>query len=98
MAPWRSTTTRYHHHGLAYLAQHISHTSASGPITAANIRAVGDQLNDMSMVEAAGLGVAMGNGSDDLKAAANFICGRYDEDGIVDVVNHIKAYNKNVRQ
>lgn len=39
--------------------------------TADNVMAIGDQGNDISMVTYAGLGVAMGNAADDLKAVAN---------------------------
>jgi Cof subfamily protein (haloacid dehalogenase superfamily) len=53
------------------------------------ICAVGDEQNDIPMVEACGLGVAMGNGSDALKARADWVCGRNDEDGLVEVVDHI---------
>lgn len=53
------------------------------------ICAVGDQLNDMPMVVGSGMGVAMGNGHEALKQAADWVCGRNDEDGIVEVVEHI---------
>ena len=39
--------------------------------TLANVMAVGDQDNDLPMITAAGLGVAMGNANDRVKAAAN---------------------------
>ncbi len=35
--------------------------------------AVGDNLNDLSMIEAAGLGVAVGNAVQPLKNAADFV-------------------------
>src|SRR5690554_1409269 len=47
--------------------------------------AIGDSYNDISMIEYAGLGVAMDNAKKDIKDVANFITTSNDEDGIVDV-------------
>ena len=44
--------------------------------------AFGDQENDISMIEAAGTGVAMGNGADRLKIVADFVTRSHDDDGI----------------
>lgn len=46
----------------------------------------GDGFNDISMIEAAGVGVAMANAQDIVKQAADFITGSNDEDGIVTVI------------
>ena len=43
--------------------------------------ALGDSGNDIAMLRRAGLGVAMGNAPDFVKAAANVVTDRYDEDG-----------------
>ncbi|MDO4814715.1 MAG: Cof-type HAD-IIB family hydrolase [Gemella sp.] len=43
--------------------------------------ALGDGLNDLSMIEFAGLGVAMGNAGDLVKSKADFISKTNDEDG-----------------
>jgi Cof subfamily protein (haloacid dehalogenase superfamily) len=43
--------------------------------------ALGDQGNDISMIEWAGLGVAMGNAIDRVKALADYIAPHADEDG-----------------
>ncbi|ADL50435.1 sugar-phosphatase [Clostridium cellulovorans] len=48
---------------------------------------VGDAGNDIHMVEYAGLGVAMGNATDDLKAVANYITKSNNEDGVAHVIN-----------
>ena len=48
--------------------------------------AAGDELNDLSMIEAAGLGVAMGNAHNDIKAAANYITLTNDENGLADMI------------
>ncbi|MBW2229321.1 MAG: HAD family hydrolase [Deltaproteobacteria bacterium] len=58
-------------------------------ISREEICAVGDERNDIPMVRGSGLGVAMANGNDALKAAADWVCGRNDEDGLVEVVDHI---------
>jgi Cof subfamily protein (haloacid dehalogenase superfamily) len=46
------------------------------------IMAIGDHGNDHSMVSQAGIGVAMGNGSDELKSVAKFVTKTIDEDGV----------------
>lgn len=52
-----------------------------------NAVAVGDAANDLSMIEAAGIGVAMANGTGEVKAVANYIttCDN-NHDGIAEVV------------
>ena len=44
--------------------------------------AFGDGGNDVDMLQAAGIGVAMGNAADSVKAVADEVCGSVDEDGI----------------
>lgn len=46
-----------------------------------DVLAIGDHDNDVSMLEWAGVGVAMGNGSKAARAAANWIAPTIDEDG-----------------
>ena len=53
----------------------------------AAICAVGDDVNDIPMIAGAGLGVAMGNASPAVKAAANRIAPGHDDDGLVAVVD-----------
>ena len=50
--------------------------------TPADAMAFGDGNNDLEMFSAVGTGIAMGNASPDLKAAATDICGTCAEDGI----------------
>lgn len=45
------------------------------------VMALGDSGNDITMLRQAGLGVAMGNAPDFVKAAADVCTARYDEDG-----------------
>ncbi len=51
--------------------------------------AVGDATNDSPMVMAAGLGVAMGNGMEELKAVADRIIGPNDSDTIADLIDDL---------
>lgn len=46
----------------------------------------GDGFNDRSMIQFAGLGVAMENAQEEVKAAADYITSSNDRDGIVEVV------------
>ena len=50
------------------------------------ICAVGDDVNDIPMIRAAGLGVAMGNALPSVKAVAARIAPTQDQDGLVEVV------------
>jgi len=50
------------------------------------ICAVGDDVNDVEMIGAAGLGVAMGNAVPEVKQAADRICPAQADDGLVEVV------------
>jgi 5-amino-6-(5-phospho-D-ribitylamino)uracil phosphatase len=55
-------------------------------IEEASICAVGDDVNDIPMIRAAGLGVAMGNALPEVKAAADRVAPTHDENGLVRVV------------
>lgn len=52
-----------------------------------DVIAMGDELNDLSMVEMAGLGVAMGNAFDEVKAAANEVTKTNIENGVAYIIN-----------
>jgi Cof subfamily protein (haloacid dehalogenase superfamily) len=62
--------------GLRRLAEYLA-------LSQARVMAIGDQGNDVAMLEWAGLGVAMGNGSDAAKAAADWIAPSLDNDGVI---------------
>ena len=51
-------------------------------LDAAQAMAFGDSLNDLEMLKAVGVGVAMGNAADEVKAVADDVCGSVGEDGI----------------
>ena len=51
--------------------------------------AMGDGLNDLSMIEYAGLGIAMGNAEPAIKAAAGYITDTNDADGVKKAIEMI---------
>lgn len=51
-------------------------------LTTADCIAFGDSMNDAEMLQAAGIGVAMGNASDQVKVVADMVCDRCECDGI----------------
>ena len=51
-------------------------------IEQSEIVAFGDDMNDIDLLEYAGIGVAMGNALDEVKAAADCVCLSNEEDGI----------------
>jgi Cof subfamily protein (haloacid dehalogenase superfamily) len=50
--------------------------------------AFGDGGNDISMLKHAGIGVAMGNAMDEVKAAADYVTSPVDDDGIRNALQH----------
>ena len=50
--------------------------------------AFGDAENDIEMLEFAAIGVAMGNGKDEVKAVADYVTASVDEDGIEKALKH----------
>ncbi len=50
--------------------------------------AFGDSTNDLEMFEAVGTAVCMGNGTDDAKAAADYVTGHMEEEGLPDALKH----------
>ena len=55
-------------------------------ITQSEVVAIGDNHNDMNMVQWAGLGIAMANGSDETKEAADWVTGHQEEDGVAQAI------------
>lgn len=56
------------------------------------IAAVGDGYNDIPMIRYAGIGIAMGNGNDQVKAAADFVTGPIGEDGLLHAVEYLSRF------
>jgi Cof subfamily protein (haloacid dehalogenase superfamily) len=52
---------------------------------------IGDGENDLGAIEAAGLGIAMGNSPDNVKSSANLIVGDVDANGLEEAINFCLA-------
>lgn len=57
-------------------------------VTREECMAFGDGGNDIPIIEYAGIGVAMGNATDDVKAVADYVTDTVDEDGVVTALEH----------
>jgi Cof subfamily protein (haloacid dehalogenase superfamily) len=51
-------------------------------ITLNNVVAFGDDYNDLDMIKECGIGIAMGNGIEEIKEVAKYICETNNEDGV----------------
>lgn len=56
--------------------------------------AVGDEMNDISMIRAAAVGVAMGNAKDSIKREANYVTDTNDDDGVAKLIERIMNCEK----
>lgn len=66
-------------------------------LTAGEIMAIGDSENDLSMIEYAGLGIAMGNAVDRLKEKADFITDTNDNEGVAKAIDKFILRGSNRR-
>lgn len=64
----------------------LRHLADQWGIADSEICAVGDDVNDIPMIRHAGLGVAMGNAVDEVKAVADRIAPMHDDHGLTEVV------------
>jgi transaldolase len=53
------------------------------------IAALGDQANDLPMITRSGLGIAMGNASDEVKRQATFVTTSFSEEGFANAVDNL---------
>jgi phosphoglycolate phosphatase (TIGR01487 family) len=60
-----------------------------GDIELDSVVAVGDNYNDVEMLESAGYGIAVANAPDELKDLADFVCTKESGKGFVEAVNHV---------
>lgn len=51
-------------------------------LQAENVMVIGDNFNDLEMIQYAGIGVAMGNAPDGVKAVANWVAPDVEQDGV----------------
>lgn len=68
--------------GLAQVAEKLG-------ITAAEVIAIGDNINDLEMIAWAGMGVAMENGSSQLKDKAARIAPSHDQEGVAQIIEEL---------
>lgn len=58
----------------------------------------GDGMNDIELIEMADIGVAMGNGADEVRKRADFVTLSIDDDGIHYACEHLGLFESNVEQ
>ncbi|BDG67360.1 sugar-phosphatase [Enterococcus innesii] len=68
------------------LAEHLG-------IRQEEVMAIGDNENDLTMVEYAGIGVAMANATENVKNAADVLTASNEEDGVAEVINKFVLAN-----
>ncbi len=69
-------------HSTANKAVAVAQYARLHGITPAQVIAAGDSYNDLPLLGACGLGIAMGNAVEELKALADYIAPSVDEDGL----------------
>ena len=57
-------------------------------LDASETMAFGDGGNDKTIIAAAGVGIAMGNATDEVKAVADYVTTSVDDDGIRNALKH----------
>ncbi len=67
-------------------AKALAHLAASFGIGMHEVMAIGDQVNDLDMISAVGLGVAMGNAIPGVQERAKVVVGRNDADGAAEAL------------
>ncbi|OLS35883.1 Cof-type HAD-IIB family hydrolase [Bacillus sp. MRMR6] len=90
--------------GFELVAQNVSKWSAIKSIirdlriSPSEVIAIGDGPNDIEMLRHVGMGVAMGNASDEVKAVADYVTGHHEHDGLAEFINHylFRSFNSNV--
>jgi hydroxymethylpyrimidine pyrophosphatase-like HAD family hydrolase len=63
----------------------VRHIAEKYGIEQSQVIAVGDDVNDLAMIRAAGLGLAMGNAKPEVQAAADRVIGSNRDDGLAEV-------------
>jgi hydroxymethylpyrimidine pyrophosphatase-like HAD family hydrolase len=67
----------------------IRQMMADWRLTAEQVAAIGDDINDLELVREAGLGVAMANAIEAVKAVADVHTGSHDEDGVAQFIDRL---------
>ncbi|MDE0207106.1 MAG: Cof-type HAD-IIB family hydrolase [Candidatus Tectomicrobia bacterium] len=66
--------------------QALERLMAAEGIAPDDVVAIGDDYNDLEMIQGAGLGIAMGNAVEPVRAAAGYVTGSNDDDGVVQAI------------
>jgi Cof subfamily protein (haloacid dehalogenase superfamily) len=72
-------------------AKALAHVAQTLGLELSCVAAVGDGLNDVEMLKEVGLGIAMGNAAEPVKAAAKWITGTNDEEGVAQAVARLMS-------
>lgn len=75
--------------GLTHLAEHLG-------IPMSQVMACGDASNDTKMIEAAGIGVVMENGMEELKEIADFVTKTNNQDGVAYAIEKLVLKDESV--
>ncbi len=67
----------------------LARVAAVAKVSLDQTMGIGDNLNDLDLVRAAGIGVAMGDGDPRVVAAADWITGRYEDDGVAQAIERL---------
>lgn len=88
------------HNNLEVMTEGISKGDALEKVAAfysippQEVLAIGDHLNDISMIKRAGYGVAMGNAEQEVRSAAVYVTTSNDEDGFAQAIRHFERQMK----
>ncbi len=69
----------------------LSWVAEQHDIASQQVIAIGDSINDHSMIDSAGLSIAMGNAIEPLKAKADHTTLHHDEDGVAHAIDRVLA-------
>ena len=67
----------------------VMHCMAERCIDRCRVAAIGDELNDLELIDQAGLGIAMGNAIDEVKACADRVTSGHDDQGVAAAIRKI---------
>lgn len=80
-------------HATVSKAQALRVVAAELAISREQVMAIGDNLNDVEMLQWAGVSAAMANGSPAAIAVADFVTGSHDEDGVAEAIRRVILKN-----
>lgn len=69
----------------------IHRLAAEQGVPRERVAAIGDEINDLAMIEGAGLGIAMGNAISEVKEAAAKVTAPHSQDGVAHAIDEILA-------